>query len=108
MMKAILLIPSSIIVVHSDGLPFWVWRDNYTSLAPAVTALWNKSLSSYTWSTAWKEANINPLPKVDAPVQYSDFRGINVTPVIACCFEENLTVTQYVSNLFYLNSWIMH
>ena len=32
-----------------------------------------KSLSSYTWLTAWKEANINPLPKVDTPVQYSDF-----------------------------------
>lgn len=53
-----------------------------------VTALWNKSLNT--------------------PVQYSDFRGINVTPVIARCFErtvyhhyskkvfeENLTVTQY-------------
>ena len=73
-----------------------------------VTALWNKSLSSYTWLTAWKEADINPLPKVDTPVQYSDFWGINVTPVIARCLErtvyqfitvrkseENLTVTQY-------------
>ena len=29
-----------------DGLPFWVWRDNCTTLAPVVTALWNKSLSS--------------------------------------------------------------
>ena len=48
-----------------DGLPFWVWRDNCTTLAPVVTALWNKSLSSYTRPTAWKEANINPLPKVD-------------------------------------------
>ena len=73
-----------------------------------VTALWNKSLSSYTQPTAWKEANINPLSKVDTPVQYLDFRGINVTPVIAGCFErteyhhyskkvfeENLTVKQY-------------
>ena len=68
-----------------------------------VAALWNKSLSPYTRPTAWKEANINPLP-----VQYSDFRGINMTPVIAGCFErteyhhyskkvfeENLTVKQY-------------
>ena len=74
-----------------------------------VTALCNKSLSSYTWLTAWKEPYINPLPKVDTPVQYSDFRGINVTPVIAGCFErtvchhyskkvfeENLRITQYV------------
>ena len=39
-----------------DGLPFWVWRDNCTTQAPVVTALCNKSLSSYTWPTAWKEA----------------------------------------------------
>ena len=39
--------------------------------------------------TAWKEPNINPCPKVDTPVQYSDFRGINMTPVIARCFESN-------------------
>ena len=54
-----------------DGLPFWVWRDNCTTLAPVVTALWNKSLSSYTRPTAWKEANINPLPKVDTIFGFS-------------------------------------
>ena len=91
-----------------DGLPFQVWRDNCRTLAPVVTALWNTSLSSYTWPTAWKEANINPHQEVDTPVQNSDFRGINVTPVKARCFErtfyhhyskkvceENLTVKQY-------------
>ena len=91
-----------------DGVPFWVWKDNCTTLAPVVTALWNKSLSTQTWPTAWKGANINPLPKVDNPLQYPDFRGINVTPVIARCFEttiyhhynkkvfeENLTAGQY-------------
>ena len=57
------------------GLPSWVWRDNCTTLAPVVTALWNKSVFSYTWSTAWKEANINPLLKVDTPVQHSDFQA---------------------------------
>ena len=80
----------------------------HNTLAPVVTALWNKSLFSYTWTTAWKGAHINPLQKVDTPVQYSDFRGINMTPVIARCFErtvyhhyskklfeENLTVKQY-------------
>ena len=34
-----------------------------------------KSLSLSTWPTAWKEGNINPLPKVDTPLQYSDFLG---------------------------------
>ena len=57
---------------------------------------------------------MNPLPKIDTPFQYSDFRGINVTPVIARCFErtvyhhyskkvfeENLTVTQYLYGGFH-------
>ena len=35
--------------IGPDGLPFWVWRDNCTTLGPVVNALWNKSLSSYTW-----------------------------------------------------------
>ena len=34
-----------------------------------------------------KRSNINPLPKIDIPVEDSDFRGINVTPVIARAFE---------------------
>ena len=82
--------------------------NNRCNQCPVVTALRNKFLSSYTWPTAWKEADINPLPKVDTPVQYSNFRGINTTPVIGSCFERtvyhhyskkvfegNLTVTQY-------------
>ena len=82
--------------------------NNRCNQCPVVTALRNKFLSSYTWPTAWKEADINPLPKVDTPVQYSDFRGINMTPVIGSCFERtvyhhyskkvfegNLTVIQY-------------
>ena len=35
--------------IGPDRLPLRVWRDNCTTLAPVVTALWNKSLSSYTW-----------------------------------------------------------
>ena len=66
------------------------------------------SLFSYTWHEAWKESNISPLPNVDTTSQHQDFRGINVAPVIASCFEkivyhkfskhafeENLGPTQY-------------
>ena len=89
-----------------DSIPYWVWRDNALLLAPVV--IWNLSLCSYTWPEAWKESNISQLPKVDTPLQHQDFRGINVTPVIARCFEkivyhkfskhafeENLGPTQY-------------
>ena len=42
------------------------------------------------FSFAWKHSYINPLPKVDTPTQYVDFRGINATPVIAHCFEKTV------------------
>ena len=92
----------------SDTIPYWIWRDNALLLDPVVTFIWNLSLCSYTWPEAWKESNISPLPKVDAPLQHQGVRDINVTPVIARCFEkivchkfskhafeENLGPTQY-------------
>ena len=88
--------------------PYCVWTDNALFLAPVVTFIWNLSLCSYSWPVAWKESNISPLSKVNTPSQHQDFRGINVTPVIARCFEkivyhkfskhafeENLSSTQY-------------
>ena len=73
-----------------DGIPFWVWRDYADELTPVVLHLWNLSLRVQTWPMAWKEANIDPLPKTDIPVQDSDYRGINVRPVIARAFEKTV------------------
>ena len=46
------------------------------------------SLSIHTWPDSWNKANINPLPKIDIPKENSDYRGINVTSVIARTFEK--------------------
>ena len=73
-----------------DGIPYWVWKDNCTTLAPVIAKVWNLSLLFRAWPCSWKQSNINPLPKVDAPTQYVDFRGINITPVIALCFEKTV------------------
>ena len=54
----------------------------------SLTRLWNLSLTTHQWPRSWKRANINPLPKVDVPVERGDFRGINVTPVIARALEK--------------------
>ena len=50
--------------------------------------MWNLSLSTHSWPGSWKRANINALPKVDFPKADSDYKGINVTPVIARAFEK--------------------
>ena len=71
-----------------DQIPYWVWKDQAEIFTPIVTSLWNLSLSTHTWPKSWKSANINPLPKVEIPVGNGDYRGINVTPVIARAFEK--------------------
>ena len=71
-----------------DNILFWIWKDHAELLTPVITQVWNLSLSTHSWPGSWKRANINPLPKVDFPKADSDYRGINVTPVIARAFEK--------------------
>ena len=73
-----------------DDIPCWIWRDHaeiFTEVSELTTKVWNLSLLTQTWPKAWKRSNINPLPKIDNPVEDGDFRGIHVTPVIARAFE---------------------
>ena len=70
-----------------DGIPCWIWRDHAEIFTEVITKVWNLSLLTQTWPKAWKRSNINPLRKIDIPVEDGDFRGINVTPVIARAFE---------------------
>ena len=71
-----------------DNLPYWIWKACAVLLTPVVTHVWNLSLSTHTWLDSWKRANVNPLPKVDMPLEDSDYRGISTTPVIARLFEK--------------------
>ena len=62
------------------------------------------SLANQYWPTRWKVANISPLAKIDIPTEYPDFRGINVTPVIARTSERTENQTFNKNNLGgYLN-----
>ena len=58
-----------------DGIPFSVWKEHAEILIPIL-------------SQSRKRSNINPIPKVDIPKEKSDYRGINITPVIARAFEK--------------------
>ena len=61
-----------------DQIPYWVWKDQAEIFTPIITRLWNLSLATHQW----------PMPNVDVPVERGDFRGINVTPVIARALEK--------------------
>ena len=91
-----------------DGIPFWVWKEHAEILTTILSHIWNLSLRTHTWPMSWIRSNINPIPKVDIPREKSDYRGINITPVIARAFEkavyntfvkeaveENLSTTQF-------------
>ena len=71
-----------------DATPYTVWKDHAELVTPVVTWVWNLSLKKHTWPRLWKRSNINPLPKVEVPKEKSDYRGINVTSVIARAFEK--------------------
>ena len=71
-----------------DGIQYTVWKNHGALLAPVITMVWNLSLKTHTWRRAWKKSNIIPLPKVDILKEKTDYRGINVTSVIARAFEE--------------------
>ena len=71
-----------------DNLPYWICKDYSELLTPVVTHVWNLSLSTHTWPDSWKRANVNRLPKVDMPLEDSDYRSIDVTPVTALLFEK--------------------
>ena len=51
-----------------DGIPFfgWIWKDHAEVLFLLLN-LWNLSLARQSWPSRWKEANIDPLAKIDIP-----------------------------------------
>lgn len=71
-----------------DDIQYTVWKDHGALLAPVITMVWNLSLKTHTWRSAWKKSNIISLSKVVLLKEKTDYRGINVTSVIARAFEE--------------------
>ena len=55
-----------------------------------ICKIWNLSLRFSIWPSSWKRAHMTPLPKVDVPKGKIDYRGINITPVIARTFEKSV------------------
>ena len=86
-----------------DAIPYTVLKDHAELVTPVVTWVWNLSLKTHTWPRSWKRSNIKLPPKVEVPKEKCDYRGINVTPVIARAFnahprdvvEENLSASQF-------------
>jgi len=71
-----------------DNVPSWVLRDFADFLCPAITYLFNKSLSEGFVPVCFKQANVIPIPKCERPANVSDFRPISLLPVLSKVFEK--------------------
>ena len=78
-----------------DNLPAWFMRLAAPVLCGRVADIINVSLMTSTVPRQWKQARIQPAPKVPSPQQASDYRPICITPVLTC-LTERIVVRRYV------------
>jgi gmma-aminobutyric acid receptor subunit gamma/cGMP-dependent protein kinase 2 len=70
-----------------DEIPYWFIRNCSFQIAPIVTHIFNLSLRTGKPPANWKQALVTPVPKVNKPASFSDFRPISVTPLLSRIFE---------------------
>ena len=74
--------------VGPDNVPAWVLRDNASTLAAPLTALFNTSLRDGVIPALWKTAHVIPLPKKQPPRSIEkDIRPISLTPIVSKIFK---------------------
>ena len=73
-----------------DGLPAWFLRLGAPAFCKPVAQLFNLSLSTSTVPHQWKQASIQPIPKVFPPKQHADFRPISITPILTRIMERTV------------------
>ena len=71
-----------------DNVPPFIFRDFAEMLCPAITRLFNRSLSEGYVPMCFKQANIVPIQKRVRPHELSHFRPISLLPVLSKVFEK--------------------
>ncbi|CAH2099536.1 unnamed protein product [Euphydryas editha] len=73
------------------------------TLLPVITHIFNESLTSNTFPTCWKDAQIIPLPKKPNSIAFSDLRPISILPFLSKALErlvhQQLTLFLHSNNL---------
>ena len=73
--------------VGPDNVPAWVLRDNASTLAASLTALFNTSLRDGVIPALSKTAHVIPLTKKQPPRSIEkDIRAISLTPIVSKIF----------------------
>lgn len=84
--------------VGPDDLPHWLWKEFAHHLAPVITKVFNQSLCQHTVPSAWKTANIRPIPKESPLTACNQLRPISLTSIIMRLFER-LVLKQEMSSI---------
>ena len=66
-----------------DKIPIRVIKDSLVPILPAITSIVNASLSSSTFPSCWKTAEVTPLPKEGDHEQANNNRPISLLPVLS-------------------------
>jgi len=73
--------------VGSDDIPIRFIKDTLSVTLPVITSIFNASLSSNLFPSAWKSAVVRPLSKTKSPQSPSDYRPISILPSLSKCLE---------------------
>ena len=71
MSKAMSLVPGDI--------PYTLFKHYSSKLAPVVTAIFNKVLSTNEWPSLWSTEYVSVIPKVTSPETMNKCRNISCT-----------------------------
>ena len=73
-----------------DGISATMLKATATSIAPGITKLFNKSISSGVFPTAWKTSSVVPIPKGKDRVSVSNYRPISLLPILSKVLERHI------------------
>ena len=71
-----------------DGIPTRIWKECAPELAEPITLIFNTSIASGIFPTAWKDSNVTPVPKVTPITGRGDLRPISLTAIVSKVLED--------------------
>ena len=71
-----------------DGISNWILKVAPNEFAASLTLLYNKSISTATFPSAWKHATVIPLWKKNSKLEPSSYRPVSLTCKSSILFEK--------------------
>ena len=71
-----------------DSIPSWIIREYAIELAEPMAKIFNQSLSSSKVPTLWKDADLTPVPKIQAVTCENELQSIALTASLSKVLED--------------------